>query len=57
MNGPPKIADLDHVLMQEDVLRLEVAMQDVVGVHVLHCCTDLPDPLLHGLLWHFPRLF
>lgn len=52
MDGPAEIADLYCVFMQEDVLRLEVAMQDIIGVHVLHSCTDLTDPFFNCLLWY-----
>ena len=57
MDGPAEIADFYGVLVQQDVLRLEVAVQDVVGVHVQHGCTDLPDPLLDCLLWDLARFF
>jgi len=32
--------------MEQDVLRLEISVNDVVIVHVLNSCANLPDILL-----------
>lgn len=36
--------------MEEDVFGLDVPVQDVLAVHVLHGLADLPHDLLHCLL-------
>lgn len=57
MNCPAEVAYFYGVFMQENVLRLEIAMQDVIRVHILHGCTDLSDPFFYSLLWHLTSLF
>lgn len=34
-----------HVGVQKQVLRLEVAVDDVVAMTVVHCCQNLPELL------------
>jgi len=36
--------------MEQDILGLQISVDDVVFVQILHCRTDLPHPLLHLLL-------
>lgn len=36
--------------MEEYVFRLDVPVQDVLSMHVLHGLTDLPHNILHCLL-------
>ena len=37
----------DPVLVHQDVLGLDVAVQHVLGVHVVHCLQDVPREILH----------
>lgn len=58
---PPEVADLHHLLVHEDVLRLDVPVDDVLLVHVLDCLgdllNDLPDFLLTVCSLPFLKVF
>ena len=45
--GDPEVAELHEVLRDEDVLRLEVAVQDALGVHVVQRHHQLNKPVEH----------
>lgn len=40
--------------MEQDVFRLQVAVDNVVFMHILHCGADLPDILPDNLFSHLP---
>lgn len=40
--------------MEQDVFRLQVAVDNIVFMHILHCGADLPDILLYHLFSHLP---
>lgn len=50
MNGPAEVTYFNGVFVQENVLRFEIAMEDVIGVHVFHSCTNLTNPFFDCLL-------
>lgn len=43
VDGPAKVADLEHVEAVQDVLRLDVAMDHVVAVQKSHSAHHLPE--------------
>lgn len=53
----PKVSELDHVVLcKEDVLGLEVAMKNVLVMHVLESQGDLDEPRQNVRLWKVPHL-
>lgn len=43
--------------MEENILRFEVSVYDIIFVHVLDCCANLSNVLSYNLFRHFSVLF
>lgn len=57
ISSPAKIYDLDQSLVHDHVLGLEVPMDDVDGVHVVHRLNHLLDDVCGLFLGSPPSLF
>lgn len=57
MNCPTKIAYFYHVLVQKDVLRLKIAMQDIISMHVLNSLANLLNIFSHNFFRKFTDFF
>lgn len=43
--------------MEKDVFWLEIAMDDIMAMHVLHCSAHLPHPFLNYPLLYLAHIF
>lgn len=57
MNCPTKIAYFYHVLVQKDVLRLKIAMQNIISMHILYPLTNLLNIFFHNFFRKFADFF